>query len=149
MYDCNASLSMVRCLQSLFWRNALKKEESGETDMPFSDPNEQGGISLLSPYARPYAGRRRFGGCLLGVLLTLLVVGGGLGFWYWQTHRSVTLSVGPHPTIRTAIIGCLGTAIFQAGPANQVTFTGNIPSYTQNSSTNTIELGRATVRTSP
>ncbi len=94
----------------------------------------------MSPYVKPSSGRRRYGGCLLGVLLTLMVVGGGLGFLFWQTHHSATLSVGTHPTIRSAT-GCTGTVVVQAGPANQVTFTGNIPSYTQKSSTNTIELG--------
>ncbi len=95
----------------------------------------------MSPYARPSSGRRRLGGCLIGVLLILMmVVGGGLGVQFWLTHRSVTLSVGAHPTIRDAT-ACVGTAVIQAGPANQVTFTGNIPSYTQNSSTNTIDIG--------
>src|SRR5258707_7750039 len=70
----------------------------------------------------------------------MMVVGGGLGVQFWLTHRSVALSVGAHPTIRDPT-ACVGTAVIQAGPANQVTFTGNIPSYTQNSSTNTIDIG--------
>ncbi len=107
--------------------------------MQFSNPNEQGG-SLMSPYARPSSGRRRFRGCLIGVLLALIVAGGGLGFWFWHTHGSVTLSVGTQPTISDSL-ACVRTLVVQAGPANQVTFTGDIPSYTQNSSTNTIEIG--------
>lgn len=107
--------------------------------MSFSDPNEQGALSPLSPYTGPSTGRRRNGGYLIAGLLLILVLGGGLGFWYWQTHRSVTLAVGPHPTIRAT--GCVGTMVVQAGPPNQVTFTGDIPPSTQNSATNTIELG--------
>lgn len=108
--------------------------------MQFSHPNEQGGMGEMSPYARPYSGKRRSRGCLLGVLLIVVVVGSGLGFWFWRTHLGVTLSVRAHPTIRIAT-ACVGAAVIQAGPTNQVTFTGDIPSYTQNSSTDTIELG--------
>jgi hypothetical protein len=121
-----------------FSKKRIEEGRKRETDMPFSDPNEQGGISFMSSSASPYSGRRRYGGCLIGVLLILIVVAGGLGFWFWHTHYSVTLSVGTRPSISGT---CVGTALFQAGPANQVTFTGDIPPYTQNSSTNTITLG--------
>lgn len=83
-------------------------------------------------------GRPRIsGGCIRGILVLLLIVG-GLIFLLNRVHNGVTLSVGPHPTI----IGnnCNGTIVIKAGPANQVTLSDAFPQYNQSTSLNTIEL---------
>lgn len=81
--------------------------------------------------------RRRLGGCISGLVL-LLLLAGGFGFVILRVHNGVTLSVGVHPTI----VGdnCGGKVMIQAGPANQVTLSGIFPQFTQDSSTNTVEI---------
>jgi hypothetical protein len=68
----------------------------------------------------------------------LLLIAGGLGFLISRAHSGVTISVGAHPTI----IGdnCSGAIFIQAGPANQVTFGGLFPQYSQDSAANTVEI---------
>lgn len=74
----------------------------------------------------------------LGCLLVWLFLAGGLGFLLLRAHNGVTLTVGAHPTIIAD--ECGGAVIVQAGPARQVTFSGVFPQYSQDTSTDTIEL---------
>jgi hypothetical protein len=85
----------------------------------------------------PQRTRRGIGGCITGIIILLLIVG-GLGFFISRVRNGVTISVGAHPTV----VGnnCGGAIFVQAGPENQITFAGIFPQYTQDSSTNTVEI---------
>ena len=86
---------------------------------------------------RNRSGLRRARGCVSGILV-LLVILGGVIFLVARARSGVTVSVGAHPTI----IGteCDGTLTVFAGPANQVTLWGIFPMYNQDSASNTITL---------
>lgn len=77
------------------------------------------------------------GGCITWIVIVVLLIG-GLGFFITRARNGVTVSVGAHPTI----IGdsCNGPVFIQAGPANQVTIAGIFPQYSQDSTTNTVEI---------
>lgn len=78
----------------------------------------------------------RIGGCITGLVLLLLIVG-GLGFFISRARNGVTISVGARPTI---IASCNGAVLVQAGPPNQVTIMGIFPQYTQDGAANSIEI---------
>ena len=85
-----------------------------------------------------YAGRRRrLRGCISGLVVLLLIVG-GLGFILTRAHNGVTLSVGAHPTISAD--DCHGPVLIQAGAAQQVTLGGVFPQYRQDTGTDTVEI---------
>jgi len=93
----------------------------------------------MYPYQMLQPGSRRRPvriGCLFAVLLLVA----GLGFFTLRAHNGVTLSVGAHPTIIGEV--CSGAVLIQAGPANQVTFAGIFPQYTQQRATDTIEVNQ-------
>jgi hypothetical protein len=79
----------------------------------------------------------RIGGCITGIVILLLLVG-GLGFLVSRAHNGATIAVSAHPTLIAN--SCNGPVIIQAGPANQMTFAGIFPQYSQNSATNTVEI---------
>lgn len=83
-------------------------------------------------------GRRRVGGCISGLVVIALIVG-GLSFVLLRAHNGVAISVGAHPNV--VVHNCNEPIIVQAGPANQVVLLGIFPQYGQDTSTNTIELG--------
>lgn len=88
-------------------------------------------------YRNPQQRGCRISGCITGIVILLLLIG-GLGFFISRAHNGVSVSVGAHPTI----IGesCSGTILIQAGAANQVTFAGIFPQYNLDSAANTITI---------
>jgi hypothetical protein len=86
---------------------------------------------------RNRSGRRPVRGCISGILV-LLVILGGIIFVVGRVRSGVTVSVSANPTIIAN--ECDGTVTVLVGPANQVTLAGLFPTYNQDTSANTIKL---------